>query len=462
LTLLLGDLIATISAFVGAYLFRGTLPADSYAALFPFSWYLNLLIPIIPIWLLVFYLLELYRFWRGHGFWKETWLAFKAVSISSFLLGFIVFALKYVYVSRIFIFSFALFDFFLVIFFRWICRKTIQFFSRKNDSSRIILIIGKDKQARTLAHAIEKHRDMGLQVLGFLSTEDPIPTPKLNGYPVLGMAQDLPQILEEEVVDEVIFAISQEEIKTMQNLFLICEERGITARVILNFFPHILSKIRMDNLEGFTFLTFSTTPKNELLMLLRRIFDLGGSIVLILIFSPLILLVAMLIRLDSPGSIIYRQVRCGLNGRKFILYKFRSMVQEAEQQQSKLTAFNLMDGPVFKMIKDPRVTRVGRFLRKTSLDELPQLFNVLRGQMSFVGPRPPLPEEVEKYEGWQRRRMSMKPGITGLWQVSGRNQTNFDQWMKLDLEYIDNWSLWLDVKILLKTIPVVLSGKGAM
>lgn len=462
MALLLGDLIATILAFVGAYLFRGTLPEDSYAALFPFSWYLNLLIPIIPIWLLVFYLLELYRFWRGHGFWKETWLIFKAVSISSFLLGFIVFALKYVYVSRIFIFSFALFDFFLVIFFRWICRKAIQFLSRKNDSSRIILIIGKDKQARTLAQAIEKQRDMGLQVLGFLSTEDPIPPLKLNGYPVLGMAQDLPQILEKEVVDEVIFAISQEELKTMQNLFLICEERGITARVILNFFPHILSKIHLDNLEGFTFLTFSTTPKNELLLFLRRIFDLSGSLFLLVILSPLFFLITLLIRLDSPGPAIYRQIRCGVNGRKFTFNKFRSMVERAEEKQEDLAAYNLMNGPVFKMRNDPRITRVGRFLRKTSLDELPQLINVLKGDMSFVGPRPPIPEEVGKYEGWQRRRLSMKPGITGLWQVSGRNQIDFDEWMKLDLEYIDNWSLWLDLKILLKTIPVVLMGKGAM
>jgi len=173
-------------------------------------------------------------------------------------------------------------------------------------------------------------------------------------------------------------------------------------------------------------------------------------------------LCTVLIRLDSPGPIWFRQVRCGLNGRKFTFYKFRSMHEGAEERREELTGFNMMNGPVFKMKNDPRITRVGRFLRKSSLDELPQLFNVLRGDMSFVGPRPLPVAEAEEIKGWQRRRLSMKPGITGLWQVSGRNQIDFHDWVKMDLEYIDRWSFWLDFKILLKTIPTVLSGKGAM
>jgi len=462
LALYAGDLLATVLAFLCAYLFRGLFPQDSYAALLPFSWYLNLFFAIIPIWSLVFYLLELYRFWPGPGFWKETWMVFKAIFICSFLLGFFVFALKYVFVSRIFIFSFALFNLFLVLLIRGGIRKTIQLLNRKIENFRVILIVGMNEQGQTLARAVEKHWDLGLRILGFLSIDDPKPPPALNGYPVLGRAEDLPRILEKEVVDEVVFALSQEQLKTLQNLFLICEERGITTSILLNFFPHVISKTHLEELDGFPLLTFSTTPKNELLLFLRRIFDFLGSLILLVVLSPVFLLITVLIKLDSPGPALYRQVRCGLNGRKFIFYKFRSMIEGADAMVVKLREFNLMDGPVFKMKNDPRITRVGRFLRKSSLDELPQLFNVLKGDMSFVGPRPPVPEEVEKYEGWQRRRLSMKPGITGLWQVKGRNTIDFQKWMKLDLEYIDNWSLWLDFKILLKTIPVVLSGKGAM
>ena len=460
--LYLGDLGAVLLAFLCAYWFRGIFPQESYATLFPFSWYLNLLLAVVPIWSITLYLTGLYRDWRGQGRWKETWGIFKAVLISSLFLGFILFALKYQFVSRIFILLFALFDFFFVIAARTSIRTIILFSNRKIERFRMILIVGTEERALSLAQNIEKHKDLGLRILGFVATGDGSPPQKLNGYPVLGSAKDLPQLLEREVVDEVIFAISQEELKNMGDLFLSCEERGITARLAINFFPHVIAKTHLEELDGLPLLTFTTTPKNELMLLLRRIFDFVGSIILILILSPVFLLITLAIGLDSRGPAIYRQVRYGLNGRRFTFYKFRSMVQGAETRKGDLLAHNLMDGPVFKMKNDPRVTRVGRFLRKTSLDELPQLFNVLRGDMSFVGPRPPIPEEVEKYEGWQRRRLSMKPGITGLWQVSGRNQIDFQQWMKLDLEYIDNWSMWLDFKILIKTILVVLLRKGAM
>jgi exopolysaccharide biosynthesis polyprenyl glycosylphosphotransferase len=182
---------------------------------------------------------------------------------------------------------------------------------------------------------------------------------------------------------------------------------------------------------------------------------------LLVLLSPLFLIIAALIKLTSSGPIFFKQVRCGLGGRKFAFYKFRSMIVDAEERKKGLEPLNEMSGPVFKIKDDPRITPVGRIIRKLSLDELPQLYNVLKGEMSLVGPRPPIPEEVQKYERWQRRRLSMRPGLTCLWQVNGRNEVDFEQWMKLDLEYIDNWSLGLDFKIMLRTIPVVLTGHGA-
>ncbi len=462
IAILIGDLIATILAFLCAYAFRDAFQEVYQVILYPLSWYLSLLWLILPLWAFVFYLLGLYQFWRGPGFWKEAWMVFKAIFISSFLLGFGVFALKYQFVSRIFILSFSFFGFLLILFFRRACREGIRYLGNYRESYRYILMVGMDENALKLAQGIERHRDLGLRVMGFLSTAQSLSPPQFNGFPVLGPAQDLPRLLEREVVDEVIFAISQEELKQMENLLLLCEERGITTRIILNFFPHVISKTHLEELDGFPLLTFSTTPKNEIALFSRRVIDFLGSLAFIALLSPIFLILSLLIRVDSPGPALYRQPRYGLNGRKFTCYKFRSMHAGSDEKRKELIQFNLTNGPAFKMKDDPRITRMGKFLRKTSLDELPQLFDVLKGDMSFVGPRPLLLEEVEKLEGWQRRRLSMKPGITGLWQVSGRNQIDFNQWMKLDLEYIDNWSLWLDFKILLRTIPVVLSGKGAM
>jgi exopolysaccharide biosynthesis polyprenyl glycosylphosphotransferase len=220
--------------------------------------------------------------------------------------------------------------------------------------------------------------------------------------------------------------------------------------------------MELHEFDGFPLLSFSTTPTNEALLFVRRILDIILAGFILVIFGPLVMLpAAILIKLTSSGPVFFKQTRCGLNGRQFVMYKFRSMVTNAEQLRVELEGLNEMDGPVFKSSRDPRITGVGKIIRRRSIDELPQIFNVLRGDMSLVGPRPPLPAEVAKYERWQRRRLSMKPGMTCLWQISGRNEVSFDDWMKLDLTYIDNWSLLLDLKILLKTVPVVLLGRGA-
>jgi len=222
-----------------------------------------------------------------------------------------------------------------------------------------------------------------------------------------------------------------------------------------------VTNLSMEFLENIPLITFSTAPDHPASLMVKRILDIIISATLLVVFMPFLIIVAILVKLTSKGSVIYRQVRCGLYGRKFVLYKIRSMREGAEDVLWEIKHLNEMGGPVFKMRNDPRITWLGRFLRKSSIDEWPQFWNVLKGDMSLVGPRAPLPEEVKEYTRWQRRRLSVKPGITCLWQVSGRNEIDFHEWMKLDLHYIDNWSLLLDFKILLRTFPVVLFGKGA-
>ncbi len=222
-----------------------------------------------------------------------------------------------------------------------------------------------------------------------------------------------------------------------------------------------VAKVRQTDFYGFPLLEFETFSAKQWQLFFKRVIDILLSLTLLLLFSPLIIVAIIAIKLESKGPVLFSQVRSGLNGRKFKLYKFRTMVVGAEMKKRELEKMNEMDGPVFKIRHDPRITRVGAILRKTSIDEIPQLINVLKGDMSIVGPRPPLPVEVELYKMWQRRRLSLKPGLTCIWQVSGRNRIQFEKWMEMDLEYIDKWSLWLDFKILFKTVFVVLFGYGA-
>jgi exopolysaccharide biosynthesis polyprenyl glycosylphosphotransferase len=230
----------------------------------------------------------------------------------------------------------------------------------------------------------------------------------------------------------------------------------------MEFLPRSVSRLSFDQLgDEFPLVTFSRAPGAEVRLAVRRVADVVLAAALLVLLSPLLIVIAVGVKLASPGPVLFRQVRCGLHGRRFTFLKFRTMRIDAERLKPLLEPFNEMDGPAFKMTNDPRVFPFGGFLRRTSLDELPQLWNILRGDMSFVGPRPSVVEEVNQYEPWQRRRLSMKPGLTCLWQISGRNELTFEEWMRLDLEYIDNWSLWLDIKIAFKTIPAVLLGRGA-
>jgi len=298
-------------------------------------------------------------------------------------------------------------------------------------------------------------------LVGFVSVDGKREKEKVKGYPVLGGREDFPRIINDNVVDEVVFAVPRQDIERLGDLFLLCEEEGIKTRVVLNLFPHIFSKVFLERLQDIPLLTFSTTPTNEFALLIKRIMDIVISSACLIALSPLFLMVSLLIKMTSEGPIFFKQARSGLYFRTFTMYKFRSMVVDAEDMKRDLRHLNEMDGPIFKIRNDPRITGIGKWIRKTSIDELPQLINVLKGEMSLVGPRPHPVEESREYTSWQRRRLSMKPGITGLWQIGGRSDTTFAESMKNDLNYIDNWSLWLDIKILMKTLPAAFLGKGA-
>ncbi|MCG3115732.1 MAG: sugar transferase [Candidatus Manganitrophus sp. SA1] len=456
------ELILLGFAFSAAFTIRDLYYSESYGRLIPFQHYFWLIYIILPLWSFLFYYFKLYESQRTKSFWKEAWKIAKVSFWGTLLFMAIVFAFKAEYVSRLFIIGFGAISFLLLFFERLLLRMMLRSARKRGYNYRNILVVGTGRRARELAEVLAQNKHWGLRLIGFVSDFPETKLEKVGKSPILGVVSELPQMLQKYVVDELIFAVSRKRLEEMEELFLLCEEQGIRTRVAVNFFPHMIAKVHLDDLYGIPLLTFSTTPYNEGLLMAKRLFDLIIASVLLVVLSPIMALISLLIKMTSEGPIFFRQTRVGLNGRHFTLYKFRSMLKNAEELKGDVQHLNEMDGPVFKIKDDPRTTWVGRLLRRTSLDEFPQLYNVLRGDMSIVGPRPPLPEEVAKYERWQRRRLSMKPGLTCLWQVNGRNKiTDFKKWMELDLHYIDNWSLKLDLKIFIKTIFVVLAGRGA-
>ena len=364
-------------------------------------------------------------------------------------------------ISRIWIGLFAALSSLFLVAFRLALRLASNYLRTQGLNYRTIVIVGANATAMEIVESIERHQHWGLKLLGFISNRYDTGAEIAGRYPVLGNLSDLVRIAEEEVVDEVIFALSPQEIDRAEQLFLTLQDLGICSRFAVDPFPHARSTLEVGELDGVPLLTFSTAPMNPIRLLVKRAIDIVVSATVLLASLPILLAIAIATKLSSPGPVLFRQTRCGLNGRRFTLYKFRTMVADAEERMAQVEHLNEMSGPVFKVRDDPRITPLGRLLRRYSLDELPQLWNVLTGSMSLVGPRPPIPGEVERYERWQRRRLSMRPGLTCLWQVTGRNDVDFDRWMELDLQYIDSWSPLLDLKILARTIPVVLSGRGA-
>jgi len=466
LSCLAHDLALAAIAFPIAYWLRADLLLDLFPATFvpiyPFSYYLKFLPGVLPLWGAVGYALGIYRKVELRSpqqiIWDEVRLIFTCMVL--------VHAALYLLRADV---SRSLVGIFGVIYTVLVISGRLFLFYYKGSLRRLLgkyhyfLIIGTGKEALELAHLIERAESLGLRLLGFVHpsmSKASSPTGLSRAYPV-HLLSEVNEILRNHVVDEVVVAVEKQDLDRLEPVLRDCELEGVKTRLHLNFLPSLTSKVTLEHIEHVPLLTLSTTPQDEMQLFLKRVLDAVLAAFVIVLFSPLLLLVALLVRLTSPGPVLYRQTRCGLGGRRFTLYKFRSMVEGAEEMRSQIAHLNEVDGPVFKISGDPRCTPLGRWLRRTSLDEAPQLWNVLRGDMSFVGPRPPLPDEVKKYQPWQRRRLRMRPGLTCLWALEGRSTLNFERWMQLDLSYIDRWSLWLDAKIFVKTIPHVLFGRGA-
>jgi exopolysaccharide biosynthesis polyprenyl glycosylphosphotransferase len=323
-----------------------------------------------------------------------------------------------------------------------------------------ILVVGAAKEVAELVRTMRDHREWGIRILGVVSPDgENTPTPH-SGIPRLGEVSDLPALLLHEPIHQVLMTGRAWGTETLRKVADSCEEVGVKFSMDANFLGLSVARAELEDFDGWSVLTFSSTPADVEALAIKRVVDVVLSAISLVLLAPLLALVVVVVRLDG-GPALFSQERSGLYGRTFRMWKFRSMVVDAEEQRAALEIKNEMTGPVFKIAHDPRVTRLGSFLRRTSIDELPQLWNVLRGEMSLVGPRPPIVAEVQKYERWQMRRLSMKPGLTCIWQVSGRNDVDFETWMRQDLQYIDNWSLFLDLKLMFQTLPVVLLGTGA-
>ena len=351
------------------------------------------------------------------------------------------------------------------VFSRLALRATLTLLRKRGRNLRDIVIVGTNDRALEFARRLVSRQELGYRIIGFVD-QDWQAGERLSGtgHTLVCNLESFPRFLRTNVVDEVVVALP---FRTMHDeasrIAALCEEQGVTVHVLSNVFNSQRARSAEDEFEGSPLITHATSGVQESQALLKFIFDFTISFLVILFLSPLMLAIIILIKLTSPGPVFFSQRRVGRNKRVFNVYKFRTMVVDAEKRMGEIEHLNEVSGPVFKIKNDPRITPIGRVLRKTSMDELPQLFNVLAGQMSLVGPRPLPMRDYEGFnEDWQRRRFSVKPGITCLWQIQGRSSISFEKWMELDLQYIDKWSLWLDFQILLQTIPAVLRGSGAV
>ncbi len=333
--------------------------------------------------------------------------------------------------------------------------------SAQLQANKNIIIVGADNRGKQAADLILKYPDLNIKILGFVDYHKQNLW-RYRDIPLLGHPDQIENIVANNQVDYVIMAVKPEDFLRSQQIFNAVERMGINICLLPQIYDMDMARCRASSINGQPVLLYHTNHENSPRRLfIKEAMDRIGSLFGLIISAPILIIAAIAIKLETKGPILFKQERSGKNGRRFKMLKLRTMINDADEQKDKLAHLNEMSGPVFKIKNDPRVTKVGRILRKLSIDEFPQFINILNGDMSLVGPRPPLEKEVKKFESWQRRKLSVKPGATCLWQINGRNAVDFEHWMQLDLEYIDNWSLKEDTRIILKTLPAILKGNGA-
>jgi exopolysaccharide biosynthesis polyprenyl glycosylphosphotransferase len=460
----LADAVLVVLSFAIAYWIRYELQwfrQVEPAYVVPFLVYIPSVTALTIILFFVYWLEGAYRAERGGHFFDEFYIVLSGTVTGIAAMIVVVFLASPGYYSRL-IFGYAgIVIVFLVGTGRAIERAVISQRRRRGLGVDRVLVVGAGEMGRTIMRTVVARPELGYQIVGFLDDDPTKSETGIGRYPALGTTDRLPEVIDGHHVDEVIIALPWTSHQKILRIMNQCLQAGVRVRIVPDLFRMTLSTMAVENLDGVPLLGIREPPLRGWQVVFKRGIDSVFSSLALILLSPMMLLIYAAIKLDSSGPPIFRQTRVGRGGRRFTCYKFRSMYADAESKVRMLRDRNEATGPIFKMRQDPRRTRVGRILRRVSLDELPQLWNVLKGEMSLVGPRPPLPSEVDQYQPWHLRRLDVAPGITGLWQVSGRSDLTFDEMVLLDIYYIENWSPFLDLRILTKTIPTIILGSGA-
>jgi exopolysaccharide biosynthesis polyprenyl glycosylphosphotransferase len=426
-----------------------------YSAYLPFNALFSLGIPLI-LWANASY-----ENWRVQAWLDQVFHVAGAVVIAVTVVLAASFVIRPLVYSRLLILEGLVFMILLMALARGVVRLVLRYLRRKGIGVKRVVIVGAGEVGRRVMRTVVARPDLGYQIVGYVDDNPNKGEGEIGRFKGLGSLDGLPAAIEDEAVDEVIITLPWTYHRRILNVLRECARRDVMARLVPDLFQMSLSRVEVSDLGGVPLVEIREIAFSRVALIAKRAMDFTGAALALILGWPLFLLIAVAIKLDSPGPIFFRQRRVGKNGEPFDIYKFRSMRTGADAEKANLSGLNDGEEALFKIRDDPRVTRVGRLLRQTSLDELPQFFNVLRGEMSLVGPRPQIPAEVAQYQPWHRRRLSVPPGITGMWQISGRSDLSFDEMVLLDLYYIEHWTPWLDFTILLRTVPKVLMGKGA-